>query len=197
MFYLIDSWKLSPSPFLYSLKATPKFSQNKSSRLFSTSSSSSYSSSTGTTTPQKYPHDLWVVGCSLLGETVCRHYDKAYEFEKIHLVGETATIPNDNLYALKIVEVRLRCMRTEDDHGKSKNVLICIPPYPDQKFYLQEIENAIKLWAGPEVGGRLVYTSSIGVYGRGENAKLDGVIVNEETPVPYSCDVVPDPDLVT
>ncbi len=67
----------------------------------------------------------------------------------------------------------LRSERSIEDEVSARNVLIALPP-SSANDYIEELHTATRIWAGPLGKGRLVFTSSIGVYG-----DSIGNIVNE------------------
>lgn len=85
-------------------------------------------------------------------------------FPNAVICGETKTTTrHDDLRAIGI-DTKVRSDRNVNDEGSAKNLLICIPPSA-ASLYDEEINESIRLWAGPIGGGKLVFTSSIGIYG--------------------------------
>ena len=121
-------------------------------------------------------YDLWVVGAGTLGNIIGNEWKKLYPNSKVLM--ETRTNKRHDEYKNNNLIPKLRGERCENDCTKSKNVVICIPPSAADD-YLAEISDACRLWAGGEGGGKLVFTSSISVYGESignvvnENFRLD------------------------
>ena len=115
-------------------------------------------------------HDMWLVGSGTLGELII-----ANAASKSKLIAETRTTQRHNSIKEMGATPRLREDRKECDIGSAKTVIVCLPPSCSEDHYIEEVHAAAKLWAGPEGGGNLVYTSSIAVYG-----PSSGNIVNEE-----------------
>ena len=85
-------------------------------------------------------------------------------FPTAKICGETKTTTrHDELIKIGI-EPRLRDDRSVNDESSAKHLLICIPPSA-AALYDEEISESIRLWGGPIGGGKLVFTSSIGIYG--------------------------------
>ena len=85
-------------------------------------------------------------------------------FPKSSICGETKSINRHDEFKTFGIEPKLRDDRNVDDEGSAKNLLICIPPSA-AKLYDEELNESVRLWAGPASGGELVFTSSIGIYG--------------------------------
>jgi len=71
------------------------------------------------------------------------------------------------------VSTSLRSARCTENELSARHVLIALPP-SSAVNYVDELNAACRLWAGPLGNGSLVFTSSIGVYG-----ESFGNIVNE------------------
>lgn len=106
-------------------------------------------------------HDLWIVGAGTLGSLIVK--ELRISSRKMRIIAETLQDDKQALTDLG-AEHKLRQNRHTTDDGTAKSVVICIPPSSSQN-YTDEIHQAASLWAGPEGGGNLIYTSSIGVYG--------------------------------
>ncbi len=119
--------------------------------------------------------DLWVCGAGTLGQLVCEQYKKHYPSATV--VGETNTAKRHDYLSSIGVLARERGTRSEKDFQSAKNLVICIPPTGIDN-YANEIRETIKVWKGPSHGGKLVFTSSVGVYG-----ETNGLTVDEETSV--------------
>lgn len=123
-------------------------------------------------------HDLWIVGAGTLGTLIADIWQEM--FPGMSIVTETRTDTRHESYLQTGKVPRLRSERNEADYKSAKHVIIAIPPSAGgakggSPGYLEEINEAQFLWAGPESGGTLTYTSSIGVYGDSL-----GNIVNEK-----------------
>lgn len=124
--------------------------------------------------------DLWIVGAGTLGEYIAKEYLSKQLNMQLPVVTETLS-ENRHPKLLSLgSEVRLRCNRCKEDYRSAKSVIICIPPSRSKDSdYIGEIFDAIQLWAGPNGGGSLIFTSSISVYGDSlgnivdENFRLD------------------------
>lgn len=106
-------------------------------------------------------HDVWVVGCGTLGEIVLSLLLRS---NPLKIVAETMSYKRAESLLSMGVRHRLREQRTFDDEETAKTVIICLPPSSSTN-YTEEIHEATRLWAGPDGGGNLIYTSSIAVYG--------------------------------
>jgi len=115
--------------------------------------------------PNNVVHDLWVVGAGTLGMVAAKQW-KA-RFPSSSIVAETKT-PNRHLEIEKMGLIpRLRDGRVDGDAKSAKNVLIALPPSscPSVGHFLNEIGYACEIWAGSKGGGKIIFTSSISVYG--------------------------------
>lgn len=122
--------------------------------------------------------DVWIVGSGTLGNFLLAELKQV---PGISVVGETRSLSRQEAIRNNGAEHRLREMRSKNDIGSARNVIICLPP-SSSTDYIGEIHDAVRLWAGKVKGGNLIYTSSIGVYG-----DSSGLTVNEESPVdPHS-----------
>lgn len=117
-------------------------------------------------------YDLWIAGCGTLGEYILKQWRDTHPTDSI--IAETKTPQRHEKLSELGVTCRLRSERVEEDHHTAKTVIIAIPPSASDD-YAEEMHSATQLWAGPDYGGSLVLTSSIGVYGAS-----NGNIVNEE-----------------
>ncbi|KAJ1409776.1 hypothetical protein B484DRAFT_336557 [Ochromonadaceae sp. CCMP2298] len=109
-------------------------------------------------------HDLWVVGCGTMGEFLVQQCKSQYPDSQV--VAETLTTNRQARIEAVGAQHKLRESRDESDDGTARTVIICLPPsLMQQAEYVEELFKATRLWAGPEGGGNLVYTSSLAVYG--------------------------------
>ena len=74
------------------------------------------------------------------------------------------------------VTPQVRAARQATDDKSCKNVLICIPP--SSPNYLDEVNLGALLWAGPLGPGKLVLTSTTGVYGESFGKCVLPVLLN-------------------
>jgi hypothetical protein len=123
--------------------------------------------------------DLWIVGAGTLGKLVSEQWRNKFANDSI--VAETQSNKRHESYLINQVIPQLRSQRNlNNGKPKAKNLVICLPPSSSSN-YVEEIQSALELWSGPESGGSLVFTSTIGVYGTAE-----GQTVNEMSPVDRS-----------
>lgn len=120
-------------------------------------------------------YDLWISGAGTLGSMIAERYRAIHPAASI--VAETATNNRHNRLSSLGIKCKLRESRNNEDSKSAKNVIISIPPSVALD-YAKEVSDACELWAGPENGGKLIFTSSVGVYG-----DPDGVTVDESSPV--------------
>ncbi len=126
-------------------------------------------------TPSLPLHDVWISGAGTLGSIVADVYRLKHPIANI--VAETATnYRHAGLFANGI-DCRLRDRRSSSDLGTAKNVVISIPPSVSVD-YAKEVSAACDIWSGPTHGGKLIFTSSLGVYG-----DPDGAVVDEKSHV--------------
>lgn len=107
-------------------------------------------------------YDLWVAGAGILGSLAALEWKKEYPNSKI--IAETRSNSKHDMFQSNGIIPRLRSERSSKDEFKCKNVLIAFPPSTSGD-YIDEINEACRLWAGPEGGGSMVVTSSSAVYG--------------------------------
>lgn len=106
-------------------------------------------------------HDVWVVGSGTLGEQVL---SILANMGTTQIVAETKSSKRAQSITSLGCEHRLRDQRSSVDEMTAKTVIICMPP-SSATNYSAEVQHASRLWSGPDAGGNLIYTSSIGVYG--------------------------------
>lgn len=121
-------------------------------------------------------HDLWIVGAGTLGTLIADIWQET--FPGVSIVTETKTETRHGHYAASGKEPRLRDNRSDEDTGSAKHVIIALPPSSSggaggTHGYAEEISKAALLWAGPNAGGTLTFTSSIGVYGDSLGNRVD------------------------
>lgn len=138
-----------------------------------------FSSSSQTKLPSSsLDHDLWIVGAGTLGSIIAKQYRTSYP--EANIVAETKTSNrHPELQSFNILN-KLRSNRTSRNYKQAKNVVITLPPSSSTN-YAEELNEACQLWAGPEHGGQLIFTSSLAVYGEAKNK-----IVDENFPVDKS-----------
>lgn len=115
--------------------------------------------------PKSLVHDLWVVGAGTLGMVTAKQWKST--FPGASVVAETKSLGRHAELAKNGITPRLRESRANEDAASAKNVLVALPPSSCSSVgaYLNEIGAACEVWAGPRGGGKLVFTSSISVYG--------------------------------
>jgi hypothetical protein len=114
-------------------------------------------------------YDVWIVGAGTLGELLIKALQSKGTYK---IIGETKSIDDGATITSLGAEHRARDARTSHDDGSARNVVICLPPSCAQD-YTEEVHAATRLWAGPQGGGNLVYTSSIEVYGESSGNIVD------------------------
>jgi len=154
-------------------------------------SSSSRQSMASTSIHNIMSSDIAVVGCGVLGTSLCKQLLSSPDFKGKSVTGITKTKNNHESIENKIlgsdsdasssINTDQFQLRTFDEMIKQKqfdNVVFCAPPsgFDD---YPAAVQNVIDtLWAGPE-NGVFVFTSSGGIYGPG-----NGETVTETTELP-------------
>jgi len=137
--------------------------------------------------------DIAVVGCGVLGTSVCRqlmHQPSSYQFTSITGITKT-TARHDDIRAHVLSgkqqqddERKFHVSTVEQvlsQQTKYKNVIFCAPPSGSED-YAKDIEQAITtLWQGPTSGGTFVFTSSGAVYGSGAHVN----VVTEASPTDH------------
>lgn len=114
--------------------------------------------------------DLYVVGAGTLGSIAAQKWKELFPSSKI--IAETRTTSRHSDFAAYGIEARTREQRLQPADAaqcerSAKNVLICFPPSSTggTQDLFAELAEACRLWAGPQGGGTLLYTSSTAVYG--------------------------------
>jgi len=118
--------------------------------------------------------DFAIVGCGVLGTSLCRQLLKSPEFGSRIVTGITKTTNNHENIRNEILSDSSQSdqifLQTADEayanseSHKFKDVVFCAPPsgFDD---YPGAVEEAItKLWEGPNSGGSFVFTSSGGIF---------------------------------
>ena len=129
--------------------------------------------------------DIAVVGCGVLGTSLCKQLLSHPDFESRSITAVTKTTSRHNDIrdqVLKSAEDNDRfVVKTLDDILASektpsfKDVVFCAPPSGFENYPSAVKEAAEKLWAASK-SGSFVFTSSGGVY-----EGIDGEIVNESS----------------
>eukprot|EP00934_Nitzschia_sp_Nitz4_P003579 Nitzschia sp. Nitz4//scaffold9_size221794//181306//185650//NITZ4_001375-RA/size221794-augustus-gene-0.173-mRNA-1//-1//CDS//3329561088//3569//frame0 len=148
--------------------------------------------------------DCAVLGCGVLGTSLCKQILEEPELDSWHVTAITRT--TDHHASIRhflgkdkhnLDSQRFTLQTLQDCHEqpvKYKNMVFCVPPsgFPD---YAAAVHDAVtRYWAGPQGGGSFIFTSSGGIYGQdlpGMDEKIP--VVNEETPVPGCTDPVKNP----
>ena len=133
-------------------------------------------------TERKPNVDVWVVGAGTLGSSVAKMFkDKSEQQTGSEFLVVTETRTHHNELSSARLQPRLRSLRSKEDLGSAKNVLISIPPTAlSDDAYIAELLEACDLWAGPKAGGKIVYISSTAVYG-----DIGGRVI-ESSPVDFN-----------
>jgi len=139
--------------------------------------SNTISSSSPTTT-----NDIAIVGCGVLGTSLCKQLLSSPDFNSKTVTAITKSRNNhesilDNV-GRTVPNFNLVLPEELSKEKRFTNVVFCAPPsgFDD---YPGAVADAIEnLWAGSDCGGTFVFTSSGGIYGPG-----NGGVVNELTPL--------------
>jgi len=138
----------------------------------------------------KQQTDIAIVGCGVLGTSLCKQLLSSADFKSASVTGITKTSnrhesikeaigsDNENFQLATYDDV---LSKVETSGKKFSNVVFCAPPsgFDD---YPAAVKDAIdNIWAGSNSGGSFVFTSSGGIYGPG-----NGETVNEQTQLPES-----------
>lgn len=174
-------------PFAYSFATIPTLLSSSSSLR----SGSIESSRSNTSLQMKGQTNIAVVGCGVLGTSLCKQLLLNKQKGSVSVTGITKTTNNHENIKAEITDYdgdddvsSNFQLATFDDIPKNKqftNVIFCAPPSGFEN-YPQAIKSVIdELWSGPDDnnGGRFVFTSSGGIYGPG-----NGETVSETTPIP-------------
>lgn len=125
--------------------------------------------------------DILVVGCGVLGTSLCKQLLSSNEFSTSHITAITKTKSNHESILQEVGNPDNFSVLTFDQVPKEKqftNVVFCAPPSGFED-YARAVKDCIDgFWSGPE-DGLFVFTSSGGIYGVG-----DGEVVNEKSPLP-------------
>jgi nucleoside-diphosphate-sugar epimerase len=130
--------------------------------------------------------EVVVVGCGVLGTSLCKQLLTSSKFSNTAVVGVTRTANNHASILASIHQVVQPSshfeLTTYNDllsrNRKFKNVVFCAPPSGSDDYPSAVRDTMSHFWLGPSTG-RFVFTSSGGVYGSGDS----GEVVNETTPV--------------
>lgn len=114
-------------------------------------------------------YDVWIVGAGTLGELIVKGM-QPLNSQKI--IAETKCTERQSAITNLGAEHRVRTDRANTEEGSARSVVICLPP-SCAVDYTAEIHAATRLWAGPEGGGNLIFTSSIAVYGESPGNIVD------------------------
>jgi len=133
--------------------------------------------------------DIAVIGCGVLGTSLCRQLLSSSSLSKRRIVGITRTT-NNHASIVASIQTALSVSSSTSSFevatyhdllaaGRTfQNVVFCAPPSGFED-YPTAVQDAMKdFWMGPS-SGRFIFTSSGGVYGSGS----DGEIVSETSPV--------------
>jgi hypothetical protein len=132
--------------------------------------------------------DILVVGCGVLGTSLCKQLLSSTDFGSCSITAITKT-KNNHMSILDQVGAHDNFhLRTFDETPREKqfqNVIFCAPPsgFEDYPGAVKQCIDAF--WSGPE-DGLFVFTSSGGIYGFG-----NGEVVTENTPLPDTSNASP------
>ncbi|CAB9513656.1 expressed unknown protein [Seminavis robusta] len=124
-----------------------------------------------------------VIGCGVLGTSLCKQLLASPDFEGWTVTGITKTTNNHAsiLEAVGEEDTRFQVTTMEESQGKTfDNVVFCAPPsgFDD---YGAAVEHAVtNVWSGLDHGGTFVFTSSGGIHGPGTTTEPE--TITEETP---------------
>jgi len=128
--------------------------------------------------------DVLIIGCGVLGTSLCRQLLLSSSPSRRSIVGVTRTNNNHAMILASMPTSATSSFKVAtyndllSEDRKYPNVVFCAPPSGSED-YPKSVQDAMNdFWSGPNVG-RFVFTSSGGVYGSG----TDGEIVTETTPV--------------
>lgn len=137
-------------------------------------------------TPQPITSDLAIVGCGVLGTSLCKQLLSHPDFSSRSITAITKTTGRHDAIRAEVGDgddTDRFAVLTMDDvlaqySGNSfKDVVFCAPPSGFDDYPQAVKDAATQLWSGPSSGGSFVFTSSGGVY-----EGLDGETVNESSP---------------
>eukprot|EP00584_Thalassiosira_punctigera_P011780 CAMPEP_0172547020 /NCGR_PEP_ID=MMETSP1067-20121228/16660_1 /TAXON_ID=265564 ORGANISM="Thalassiosira punctigera, Strain Tpunct2005C2" /NCGR_SAMPLE_ID=MMETSP1067 /ASSEMBLY_ACC=CAM_ASM_000444 /LENGTH=326 /DNA_ID=CAMNT_0013334037 /DNA_START=39 /DNA_END=1019 /DNA_ORIENTATION=- len=156
--------------------------------LMSTSASRAFSAPQPITSTS----DLAIVGCGVLGTSLCKQLLSHPDFASRTVTGITKSTGRHGAIREQVfnakesgdeLEKRLVLTTMEDvlsqsESGRSfTDVVFCAPPSGFEDYPSAVKQAATQLWSGPDGGGSFVFTSSGGVY-----EGVDGETVTEESP---------------
>lgn len=128
-------------------------------------------------------NSIAIVGCGVLGTSLCKQILSCPEMESVKVWAITKTRNNHESIKETVGENPNLNIVTMDDltqETKFENVVFCAPPSGSDD-YPGAVKDAVDaLWCGPDKG-RFVFTSSGGIYGPG-----NGEVVKETSPLPES-----------
>lgn len=122
-----------------------------------------------------------VVGCGVLGTSLCEQLLSSTDFGSWSITAITKTKNNHNSILEKVGKHDNFLLSTFDEIPRGKqfhNVIFCAPPSGFEDYPGAVKECIDQFWSGPN-DGLFVFTSSGGIYGFGS-----GEIVNEKSPLP-------------
>ena len=124
-----------------------------------------------------------VVGCGVLGTSLCRQLLDNPKFDSRKVTGITKTTSKHeqirSAVAAAADDERLQLLTADDvaSDAKFKDVVFCAPPSGFED-YPAAVKDAIEQYWDKNLGGCFVFTSSGGIYGQGS----DGETVTETSP---------------
>ena len=140
-------------------------------------------------TPTTATADLAVVGCGVLGTSLCKQLLSHPDFATRKITGITKSTGrhasireqvlggNDDDYDDRFSVVTMEDVLSQYSGNSFRDIVFCAPPSGFEDYPAAVKEAATQLWSGADAGGSFVFTSSGGVY-----EGVDGETVNESSP---------------
>lgn len=128
-----------------------------------------------------YSDGVAVVGCGVLGTSLCKQILECPNFEGRQVIGITksTTRHDEILQTVGSHDGRFQVKAYGDLGGQTfKDVVFCAPPSGSDDYPAAVKDAASSVWAGRDSGGTFVFTSSGAVFGGN-----DGEIVTETSPL--------------
>lgn len=147
------------------------------------------SSSQAFSAPQPITADLAIVGCGVLGTSLCKQLLSSPDFASRKIVGVTKSTGRHEAIREQVLGgsdddagERFQLMTMDDMKSQYaghsfKDVVFCAPPSGFDGYPSAVKDAATQLWSGNDSGGSFVFTSSGGVY-----EGVDGETVTESCP---------------
>lgn len=143
-----------------------------------------YSTSSALSMSSASADGIAVVGCGVLGTSLCRQLLDNPKLDSRKVTGITKTTSKhvqirSAAYGAAVGDDRLQLLTADDiaSDAKFKDVVFCAPPSGFED-YPAAVREAIDQYWDKDLGGCFVFTSSGGIYGQGS----DGETVTETSP---------------